>query len=187
MAVCVWYFRKNYSEILITPISLFSARNLLLFTVMEFLFPLCFTVISLFPNRGGDIASALAQRQRLINAEFQKIFGYLSYVLVYFFVITSSFAFVLFVYPNIPQTFGGGAPREATIDVIVDKLPLSTVVPLLGRRPAADEKLVTSRSLLIYSVSNNSVTLSLTARIEGKPWELLEIKQWAIVAIHWSQ
>jgi hypothetical protein len=93
--------------------------------------------------------------------------------------------YLVVLYPKLPQSFGGAAPRPALLDVLVERLPESTIQMLAGRAARTNEKALTSVEVAVYREDSQSILISVKTLGDDRSRDLIELKQESLAAIHW--
>jgi hypothetical protein len=108
------------------------------------------------------------------------VMGFLNLLGTAIAVIASIYVYVWLIYPNIPQSFGGGAPTQIQLVVSVEKIApeLYDVIGIDQHERGSSKSAITDELLLLYTTSDQyyvragkNVHLSISkSAVEGAVW-----------------
>jgi hypothetical protein len=127
-------------------------------------------------SQPGALDALLSQYQTLaivVSGILYALIGILLYVLV--------------LYPNIPQEFGGVQPRNAYLDITLDSASSETLKEIAPEvTPAADSMLVRSEMVDVYFVGSQTLLVKAHGQ-KGRDTPTYEIQRDVIKTITWSR
>lgn len=121
---------------------------------------------------------------------FDKLFSWYQKVILLLFIVTFGFigifSYIEFVYPNIPQEFGGVLPRYAYLDIVLDDTStemLQEIVPI----DATDthSQVVRSRLVDVYFAGSDTLLVKAHGQ-KGRDTPTYEIPREGVKAVIWS-
>ena len=100
--------------------------------------------------------------------------------------ITGIFSYLIEIYPNIPQEWGGGRPRIAYLDVTKAELSKETLKEIFPSGVSGlNSNVVQSNKVDVYYSGNSFILVKLHGQDQDTNQSTYEIKQSAIQAITW--